>query len=468
MPLTPPLGTDTPRAAILIKIKDSLDFLNTYIGAHTHSGATGIAAYTICTNATRPTTTVEGFRIYETDTYNTYTWDGTNSLWRIVTGNTYATDAICLALNGTYTCLTGTLVISEATFSIFAYNGTDWYKAVDGAIFRAGGTANNYLLALMAGSTITMFPYPICTSTTRPLGPPDGAEIFETDTGNKYIYNGTLTKWRIPRYTLNRYAGTPDANTLNTTYSVEVGVQVIDTTSMARWAWNGTNWYKTWSEKITEAGAAGDSYLIQLESGATINLGPKLAGGGTNYLKEDGSWDNPVPATLDAIADVAAITEAQGQIFFRAAAAWSALDPGAAGKFLQSGGAAADPVFAKVDLADSNDCEGTLPVTRGGSGRTDAEHIIKGWIEFNGTGTIAITDSFNVDSIVDNATGDYDVVWDTDFSNAGYAIGCCAGDDWLVVIRAKATTDVQVGTRQRADMALADATTICVIAIGDQ
>ena len=42
----------------------------------------------------------------------------------------------------------------------------------------------------------------------------------------------------------------------------------------------------------------------------------------------------------------------------------------------------------------------------------------KGWINFNGIGTIAIRDSFNVASITDNGAGDYTITWDTDFASA--------------------------------------------------
>ena len=52
---------------------------------------------------------------------------------------------------------------------------------------------------------------------------------------------------------------------------------------------------------------------------------------------------------------------------------------------------------------------------------------VKGWINFNGTGTIAIRDSFNVSGIVDNSTGDYTVTWTTDFAGADYSLSIGAG-----------------------------------------
>lgn len=47
----------------------------------------------------------------------------------------------------------------------------------------------------------------------------------------------------------------------------------------------------------------------------------------------------------------------------------------------------------------------------------------KAWINFNGTGTIAIRDNFNISSIVDNSTGSYGVNCTTAFLNANYSIG---------------------------------------------
>jgi hypothetical protein len=47
--------------------------------------------------------------------------------------------------------------------------------------------------------------------------------------------------------------------------------------------------------------------------------------------------------------------------------------------------------------------------------------IAKAWVNFNGTGTVAIRDSFNVSSITDNGTGDYTVNFTTAMPNANYS-----------------------------------------------
>ena len=51
------------------------------------------------------------------------------------------------------------------------------------------------------------------------------------------------------------------------------------------------------------------------------------------------------------------------------------------------------------------------PVFQNSSG-TEKGQLAKAWINFNGTGTIAIRDSFNVSSITDNGTGTTTVTLD--------------------------------------------------------
>lgn len=44
------------------------------------------------------------------------------------------------------------------------------------------------------------------------------------------------------------------------------------------------------------------------------------------------------------------------------------------------------------------------------------------WVNFNGTGTVAIRSSYNVSSITDNGTGDYTVNFATALADANYAV----------------------------------------------
>lgn len=45
----------------------------------------------------------------------------------------------------------------------------------------------------------------------------------------------------------------------------------------------------------------------------------------------------------------------------------------------------------------------------------------KAWVNFNGTGTVSIRDSYNVSSITDNGTGDYTINFTVAFSTSAYA-----------------------------------------------
>ena len=45
----------------------------------------------------------------------------------------------------------------------------------------------------------------------------------------------------------------------------------------------------------------------------------------------------------------------------------------------------------------------------------------KAWVNFNGTGTVAIRAQFNVSSITDNGTGDYTVNFTTALADANYS-----------------------------------------------
>ena len=50
-----------------------------------------------------------------------------------------------------------------------------------------------------------------------------------------------------------------------------------------------------------------------------------------------------------------------------------------------------------------------------------AKRTAKAWVNFDGTGAVAIRDDFNVSSITDNGTGDYTINFSSAFPNANYA-----------------------------------------------
>jgi hypothetical protein len=98
-----------------------------------------------------------------------------------------------------------------------------------------------------------------------------------------------------------------------------------------------------------------------------------------------------------------------------------------------------------------------------------AEKIVKAWIQFNGTGTIAIGDSFNVTSITDVGTGNYTITWDTDFGNATYAVvGMALGTQTVVSLQSQAAGSCNIYTYLATTGGATDQTNIMLIGIGDQ
>jgi hypothetical protein len=67
-----------------------------------------------------------------------------------------------------------------------------------------------------------------------------------------------------------------------------------------------------------------------------------------------------------------------------------------------------------------------------GSQSTPVENAINGsakaWVNFNGTGTVAIRAAYNVSSVTDLGVGSYDVNFATPFANANYATALAGSD----------------------------------------
>ncbi len=73
---------------------------------------------------------------------------------------------------------------------------------------------------------------------------------------------------------------------------------------------------------------------------------------------------------------------------------------------------------SKAAYADSSD---NLQVNSG-YGSYATGYVARAWVNFNGTGTVAIRASGNVSSITDNGTGDYTVNFTSAMPDANYSI----------------------------------------------
>jgi hypothetical protein len=164
---------------------------------------------------------------------------------------------------------------------------------------------------------------------------------------------------------------------------------------------------------------------------------------------------------------------AQGDILYRGASGWSRLGAGTAGQTLTTGGAGANPSWAasdnkiiegntSVEVIDTGSDGNIRFVTDGtevarmttggafssvvpGGSTLFPEFKCRAWVNFNGSGTVAIRAGGNVSSITDNGTGDYTINFTTALADANYAVlGSVQNIDDMYVN----TVEVKNGTTQ--------------------
>jgi len=72
--------------------------------------------------------------------------------------------------------------------------------------------------------------------------------------------------------------------------------------------------------------------------------------------------------------------------------------------------------MSEIRATTISNAAGTGPITMTG------QYAAKAWVNFNGTGTVAIRDGGNVSGITDNGTGDYTINFTTAMTDANYAV----------------------------------------------
>ena len=154
---------------------------------------------------------------------------------------------------------------------------------------------------------------------------------------------------------------------------------------------------------------------------------------------------------------------------------------GSSGQVLTSNGAAALPTWQApsggVSAATQAEQEtGTATNVYVSPGRQQYhQSACKAWINFNGTGTIAIAVSYNITSITDINTGRYTVTIATDFSSANYSFSYgsfgTGSTDYMVwgydSVAPTAGT-ISVATGSASTGSYADVSQICIHMFGDQ
>ena len=119
-------------------------------------------------------------------------------------------------------------------------------------------------------------------------------------------------------------------------------------------------------------------------------------------------------------------------------------------------------------LNDQSDIEAQVKTATNASGDAPI-YSCRSWVNFNGTGTVAIRASGNVSSITDNGTGDYTVNFTTAMPDADYAVavsgsrGALSNTDSTSQPYSYSTSSVSVGYNANSDVPT-DATSmnVCV------
>lgn len=97
-----------------------------------------------------------------------------------------------------------------------------------------------------------------------------------------------------------------------------------------------------------------------------------------------------------------------------------------------------------------SDAAGTGPVTLTG------QYAAKAWVNFNGTGTVAIRESGNVSSITDNGTGNYTVNFTNAITDANFSAVASGSTGSITTSIRNATTGT--GTTTTVPVGMRDTT----------
>jgi len=170
----------------------------------------------------------------------------------------------------------------------------------------------------------------------------------------------------------------------------------------------------------------------------TWNKAADIASAATLALPADGNLADVtgVTPTTDFTVPAGTPTTAFGPWRLRAAGAWSITNtPGqveivggasltlAAGDVVEVWQASAT-LFRVMQMNSSG---GGADISLSNLDVTGQDKVCTAWVNFNGTGTVAIRDSFNVSGITDNGVGEYTITFATAMANANYTLASAAG-----------------------------------------
>ena len=202
------------------------------------------------------------------------------------------------------------------------------------------------------------------------------------------------------------------------------------------------------------------------EDSAAVLLADGVASAGTRNTAARGDHRHPTdtsrePARTQATQaemEAGTLNDVRGMSPLRVKQAIAAL---ASTPFASSAENAAGTVNNKavnpLGIREAFNASGSAPV-----------YACRAWVNFNGTGTVAIRGSGNVTSITDNGTGKYTVNFTTNMPDANYAVALSAGalgglvtDQQIATCHAATTTSASLWTQDSDGSSAQDASLVC-------
>ena len=177
--------------------------------------------------------------------------------------------------------------------------------------------------------------------------------------------------------------------------------------------------------RITSAGNVGigtssPSALLNIERATSLDATATTNGKGTIYLQAAGNSTSSTGQILNAIS-----FSGQGTGRRRAMIAnlqsGASLTGGDLAFYTNDTSSSVDTVTERMRITSTGNLQ-----FNSGYGSVATAYGCRAWVNFNGTGTVAIRASGNVSSITDNGTGDYTVNFTTAMPDANYS-GCVNG-----------------------------------------
>lgn len=231
--------------------------------------------------------------------------------------------------------------------------------------------------------------------------------------------------------------------------------------------WGVTNPTGTYQVKITTSG----EITTEAQDGITIDTNTFI-NGDLDMESNDISDVGVITATTGTLTNLTGIGSSAGDVMYYDGTEWIALSSGTAGQYLKAGTTPEwDTPAGAGDVTEAGDNtftgENEFTSTTTFSGYIDSEQAIKGWVIFQGTGTVTMLDSYNVSSVGDTDVGNYTINWDIPFSTTRYCVFVLGTSNLNYIAYGQLVNQVQVLCRNEAGT-YSDVDLVYVGAIGDR